>query len=167
MQTFTISNRAVFRTPSNIYDEAFLWKWLPTERRWSFWQKTRSLMFERILSRALGKSTTNNDNVSASINNNTNISENKNELLSIVFDSNFSFEDHIKNIWKSKSKVKGYSMYASREKKNSYESICNIAICILSICLDFSWQRHVIINSLHDKALRVTSYYNLDLKTSL
>ena len=55
-------------------------------------------MFERILSRALGKSTMNNDNVSASINNNTNISENKNELLSIVFDSNFSFEDHIKNI---------------------------------------------------------------------
>ena len=104
-QVFTISNGVVCRTLSNIYDKAFLRKWLPTERRWTFSQKTPSLMFERILSRALGKSTTNNDNVSASINNNTNISENKNELLSIVFDSNFSFEDHIKNIWKSKSKT--------------------------------------------------------------
>ena len=104
-QAFTISNRVVCRTLPNIYDEAFLRKWLPTERRWTFSQKNPSLMFERILSRALGKSTTNNDNVSASINNNTNTSENKNELLSIVFDSNFSFEDHIKNIWKSKSKT--------------------------------------------------------------
>ena len=43
-QTFTTSKGVVCRTLSNIYDEAFLQKWLPTERRWSFSQKTPSLM---------------------------------------------------------------------------------------------------------------------------
>ena len=37
-----------------------------------------------------------NDNVSANIDDHTIISENKNELLSIIVDSKLSFEDHIK-----------------------------------------------------------------------
>ena len=47
------------------------------------------------------------------------MSENKNEVLSIVFDSNFSFEDHIKNIWKSKSKTthKKVAPYMPLEKR--------------------------------------------------
>ena len=44
-----------------------------------------------------------NDNVSAYIDNNTIISENNNDLLSINLDSKLSFEDHIKNLCKKTS----------------------------------------------------------------
>ena len=39
-----------------------------------------------------------NDNVSANIDDNTIISENKNELLGIILDSKLSFEDHTNNL---------------------------------------------------------------------
>ena len=44
-----------------------------------------------------------NNNASANIYDNTVISENKNELLGIILDSKFSFEDHINNPWKKAS----------------------------------------------------------------
>ena len=44
-----------------------------------------------------------NNNASANIDDNTVISENKNELLGIILDSKFSFEDHINNPWKKAS----------------------------------------------------------------
>ena len=44
-----------------------------------------------------------NENVSANIDNHTITSENKNELLGIILDSKFSFEDHINNPWKKAS----------------------------------------------------------------
>ena len=44
-----------------------------------------------------------NDNVSTNIDDHTVISENKNELLGIILDSKFSFEDHINNPWKKAS----------------------------------------------------------------
>ena len=44
-----------------------------------------------------------NENVSVNIDNHTITSENKNELLGIILDSKFSFEDHINNPWKKAS----------------------------------------------------------------
>ena len=44
-----------------------------------------------------------NDNVSANINDNTNISENKNEPLGIILDSKSSLEDHINNLCKKEN----------------------------------------------------------------
>ena len=44
-----------------------------------------------------------NDKVSANINHHTIISENKNELLSIILDSKLSFEDHINSLYKKAS----------------------------------------------------------------
>ena len=44
-----------------------------------------------------------NDNVNVTIDDHTIISENKNELLSIILDSKLSFEDHINNLCKKAS----------------------------------------------------------------
>ena len=44
-----------------------------------------------------------NDNVSANSDDNTTISENKNELVGIVLDSKIPFKDHIKNVSKEAS----------------------------------------------------------------
>ena len=44
-----------------------------------------------------------NDNVSANSDDNTTISENKNELVGIVLDSKLPFKDHIKNVSKEAS----------------------------------------------------------------
>ena len=44
-----------------------------------------------------------NDNVSTNIDDNTIISEKKNELLGIILDSKLSFEDHINNLCKKAS----------------------------------------------------------------
>ena len=44
-----------------------------------------------------------NDNVSANIDDNTIISENKNELLGVNLESKLSFEDHINNLYKKAS----------------------------------------------------------------
>ena len=81
-----------------------------------------------------------NDNVRANIDN-TLISENKNELLGIIFDSKLSFEDHINNLCKKVSQKRNASarvvLYMCLEKKeNIYESICNISIWVLSLSLN-------------------------------
>ena len=47
-----------------------------------------------------------NDNISATIVDNTIISENKNEVLVIILDSKISFEDHINNPCKKKKSQK-------------------------------------------------------------
>ena len=44
-----------------------------------------------------------NDNVSANIDEHSIISENKNELLGILLNTKFSFEDHINNLCKKAS----------------------------------------------------------------
>ena len=87
-----------------------------------------------------------NNNVSANIDYHTIISENKNELLGIIVDSKLSFEDHIKNICKKASqKINALARIAPymclEKKKNSYESIYNISIWVLSVSLDVSKQR--------------------------
>ena len=57
-----------------------------------------------------------NDNVSATIDNHTIISENKNELLGIILDSKLSFEDHINNLCKKGSqKLNVYVLKKGRQ----------------------------------------------------
>ena len=68
-----------------------------------------------------------NDNVSASIDDNTIISENKNEILGIILDSKLLFEDHINK-----------NPFSVLKKEKSYENICNIAIWLLSLGLNVS-----------------------------
>ena len=46
-----------------------------------------------------------NNNVSANIDDNTIISENKNEILDKILDLKLSFEDHINNLCKETSKT--------------------------------------------------------------
>ena len=70
-----------------------------------------------------------NDNVSANIDDNTIISENKNKLLGIILDSNLCFEDHVNNLCKKASQklsalaiIDPYMCLGKRRTVN----ICNI-----------------------------------------
>ena len=53
-----------------------------------------------------------NDNVSANIDDNTIISENKNELIGIILNSKLSFEDHINNRKKASQKLNALAKVA-------------------------------------------------------
>ena len=80
------------------------------------------------------------------INNNDITSENKNKLPGIVLDPNFSLEDHINRVRKKGSQILNALArivpHICLKKNNSYESICNIPIWILSFTsFDVSKQR--------------------------
>ena len=84
-----------------------------------------------------------NDNVSANIDDHTIISENKNEPLGIILGSKLSFEYHINNLCKKASQKLSASARIAphiclKKKENSYESIYNISIWVLSLSLDVS-----------------------------
>ena len=79
-----------------------------------------------------------NDNVSANIDNHNIISENKNELLGIILDSILFFKDHIKNLFKKASQklnaLTRIAPYMYLEKRNE----SSISIWVLSLSLDVS-----------------------------
>ena len=83
-----------------------------------------------------------NNNVSANIDDHIIISEKKNELLGILLDSKPSFKDHINSLCKKSSQklnaLARVAPYMCQKKKNSYESICNISIRVVSLRLDVS-----------------------------
>ena len=54
-----------------------------------------------------------NGNVNANIEDNTTISQNKNELLDIILDSKLSFEEHINNLKKASQKLIALARAAS------------------------------------------------------
>ena len=103
-----------------------------------------------------------NDNLSGNIDDNTIISENKNEQLGIILDSKLSFENHINNLCKKASQklnalVRVTSYMCLKKKENSSESICNISFGYCPLV----WMFHCRglnneINSLYKRALRIT-----------
>lgn len=75
-----------------------------------------------------------NNNVSANIDDNVIISQKKYELLAIISDSKSSFEGHIINLCKTISrKLKTLSRlpHTCVREKNSYEGIWNLSIWVL------------------------------------
>ena len=77
-----------------------------------------------------------NDNVSVNIDNDTNISECKNELLGIILDSKLSFEDHINNLLE-KASQKFNALARVAPYMCLQKIIFNISIWVLSFSLDY------------------------------
>ena len=103
-----------------------------------------------------------NDNVSANIDNHTIISENKNEALSLILDSKLSFEDHINDLFKKESqKLNGLATiapYMCLEKRKPVMKayvISQFGYCPL-VWMFHSRGLNSKINSLHERALRIT-----------
>ena len=107
-----------------------------------------------------------NDNVSANIDIHTIISENKSELLGIILDSKVSFENHINNLCKratqklnALARIAPYMCLEKRKTVMKAYVASSISIWVLSLSLDVSQQKGLNnkINSLHERALRITS----------
>ena len=103
-----------------------------------------------------------NGNVSANIDNHTIISENKNELLGIILDSKLSFEDHINNLCKKASQklnaLARIASYVCLEKRKTVMKayiISQFGYCPL-VWMFHSRGLNNKINSLHERALRIT-----------
>ena len=103
-----------------------------------------------------------NDNVSANIDNHTIISENKNELLGIILDSKLSFEDHINNLCKKASqklnalaRIAPYMCLEKRKTVMKAYKISQFGYCFL-VWMFHSRDLNNKINSLHERALRIT-----------
>ena len=102
------------------------------------------------------------DNVSANIDDHTIISENKNELLGIILDSKLSFEDHINNLCKKASQklnaLARIASYVCLEKRKTVMKayiISQFGYCPL-VWMFHSRGLNNKINSLHERALRIT-----------
>ena len=102
-----------------------------------------------------------NDHVSANINDYTIISENKNEQLGIMLDSKLSFEDHINNLCKKASqKLNALARIASYVCLEKRKTVMKAYISQFGYC-PLVWMFHSRglnnkINSLHERALRIT-----------
>ena len=103
-----------------------------------------------------------NDNVSANTDNHTIISENKNELLGIILDSKLSFEDHINNICKKASqKLNALARIAPYMCLEKRKTVMKAYIASQFGYCPLVWMFHSRIlnnkiNSLHERALRIT-----------
>ena len=103
-----------------------------------------------------------NDNVSANIDNHTIISETKNELLGIILDSKFSFEDRINNLCKKASqklnalaRIAPYMCFEKRKTDMKVYIASQFGYCPL-VWMFHSRSLNNKINSLHERALRIT-----------
>ena len=103
-----------------------------------------------------------NDNVNANIDNHTIISENKNELLGIILDSKLSFEDHINNLCKKASqklnalaRIAPYMCLEKRKTVMKAYVASQFGYCPL-VWMFHSKSLNNKINSLHERALRIT-----------
>ena len=103
-----------------------------------------------------------NDNVSANIDNHTIISENKNELLGIILDSKLSSEDHINNLCKKASqklnalaRIAPYMCLEKRKTVMKAYIASRFGYCPL-VWMFHSRSLNNKINSLHERALRIT-----------
>ena len=103
-----------------------------------------------------------NDNVSANIDNHTIISENKNEALSLILDSKLSFEDHINDLFKNESqKLNGLATIAPYMCLEKRKPVMKAYIISQFRYCPLVWMFHSRglnnkINSLHERALRIT-----------
>ena len=102
-----------------------------------------------------------NYNISATIDDNTIISENKNELLGMILDSKLSFEDHINNLYKKASQKLDISKSCSRYVPQKRKTIMKAFVTYQSGYCPFVLMFHSRIlnnkiNSLHKRALRKT-----------
>ena len=103
-----------------------------------------------------------NGNVSANIDNHTIISENKNELLGIILDSKLSFEDHINNLCKKArqklttlARIAPYMCLEKRKTVMKAYITSQFGYCLL-VWVFHSRSLNNKINSLHERALRIT-----------
>ena len=103
-----------------------------------------------------------NDNVSANIDNHTIISENKNELLGIILDLKLFFEDQMKNLCKKASQklsaLARIAPYTCLEKRKTVMKAyipSQFGSCPL-VWMFHSRSLNSKINSLHERALRIT-----------
>ena len=102
-----------------------------------------------------------NDKASTNIDDNIILSENKNELLGINLDSNFSFEDHINNFSEKASRklnalARG-APYMCLEKRKTVTKafvISQFGYCPL-VWMSHSRSRNNKVKSLHERALRI------------
>ena len=100
--------------------------------------------------------------LSANIDNHTVISENKNELLGIILDLKLSFEDHINNLCKKASQklnaLARIVLYLCLEKRKTVMKAyvaSQFGYCHL-LWMFHSKSLNSKINSLHERALRIT-----------
>ena len=97
-----------------------------------------------------------NDNVSANIDNHTIISENKIEELGIILDSKLSFEDHINNLCKKALlRITPYMCLEKRKTVIKAYITSQFGYCPL-IWMFHNRSLNNKINSLHERALRIT-----------
>ena len=99
---------------------------------------------------------------SANIDDHTIISENKNELLCIILDSKLSFEDHINNLCKKASqklnalaRIAPYMCLEKRKTVMKAYITSQFGYCPL-VWMFHSRSLNNKINSLHERALRIT-----------
>ena len=99
---------------------------------------------------------------SANIDDHTIISENKNELLGIILDSKLSFEDHINNLCKKASqklnalaRIAPYMCLEKRKTVMKAYVASQFGYCPL-VWMFHSRSLNNKINSLHERALRIT-----------
>ena len=103
-----------------------------------------------------------NDNVIANIDNHTIISENKNELLGIILDAKLSFEDHINNLRKKASqKLNALARIAPYMCLEKRKTVMKAYVAFQFWYCPLVWMFHSKshnnkINSLHERALRIT-----------
>ena len=103
-----------------------------------------------------------NDNVSANIDNHTIISENTNELLGIILDSKLSFKDHINSLCKKASqKLNALARIAPYMCLEKTKTVMKAYVASQFGYCPLVWMFHSRslnnkINSLHERALRIT-----------
>ena len=103
-----------------------------------------------------------NYTVSANIDDHAIVSDNKNELLGIILDSKLSFEDHINNLCKKASqklnalaRIASYVCLEKRKTVMKAYTISQFGYCPL-VWMFHSRGLNNKINSLHERALRIT-----------
>ena len=103
-----------------------------------------------------------NDNVSTNIDDHAIISDNKNELLGINLDSKLSFEDHINNLFKkARQKLNALGRIAPYMCLKKRKTVMKAHIISQFVYCPLVWMFHSSgvndkINSLHERALRIT-----------
>ena len=112
-----------------------------------------------------------NDNVSANIDYNTIISENKNEPLGIILDSKLPFEGHINNLYKKVSqKLNALARVAPKTCLEKWKTVMKAFVTSQFGYFPIVWMIHNRglnnkTNSLHGRALTITAIDHLHFKT--
>ena len=102
-----------------------------------------------------------NGNVSTNMDDNTIISENKNELLGMVLDSKLFLKDHIKNLCKKASQklnalVEFLHICVSKKGKQLWKHMYNLNLARPLVWMYHRWDFNNKVNSLYKKTWRIT-----------